>query len=108
VDGAFWYDGSPETLHARNLASNPSCVLHLEDGSAATILEGTSGAATPPAPELAAAISAEFIRKYEEHGYAPGPDSWSGEHAGGLSRFVPAKALAWQEFPKDVTRFRFD
>ncbi|HZD22598.1 MAG TPA: pyridoxamine 5'-phosphate oxidase family protein, partial [Acidimicrobiia bacterium] len=36
----FWYDGSPDTIHARNLARDPSCVLHLESGSQVTILEG--------------------------------------------------------------------
>lgn len=32
VDGRFWYDGAPTTVHVRNLARNPTCSLHLEDG----------------------------------------------------------------------------
>ena len=38
LDGAFWYDGSPKTRHARNLETNTECALHLESGSETTIL----------------------------------------------------------------------
>ena len=42
LDDRFWYDGSPMTRHARNIASNPACALHLESGTTVTIIEGTS------------------------------------------------------------------
>ena len=32
LDGGLYYDGSPVTLHARNVAARGDCVLHLEDG----------------------------------------------------------------------------
>jgi hypothetical protein len=35
------------------------------------------------------------------------PDSWEGPDAGGLRVFTPLKAIAWFDFPTDVTRFRF-
>lgn len=108
VDEQFFYDGSPQTRHARNLAVNPNCALHLEDGIAVTILEGISTVPDPVTGELAERMSAEFIRKYENLGYAPGPDSWSGEGAGGLHVFVPRTAIAWSQFPTDLTRFAFD
>ena len=108
VDGKLWYDGSPHTVHAQNLTSNPNVALHLEDGTRAVIVEGTSHAATPPPSDLAHRLSAEFIRKYAADGYSPGPDSWSDDVAGGLSVFTAAKALAWFSFPTDVTRFRFE
>jgi hypothetical protein len=107
VDGALYYDGSPETRHVRNLRDNPSCALHLEDGTNAVILEGASGPSEPPGPELGARISTSFRRKYEEAGYAPEPDAWEGSGAGGLRRFLPSKAMAWRQFPTDVTRYRF-
>jgi nitroimidazol reductase NimA-like FMN-containing flavoprotein (pyridoxamine 5'-phosphate oxidase superfamily) len=106
VDGAFWYDGSPQTRHVRNLVDNAACTLHLEDGTRAVIVEGIAGPATPPEPALAARLSAAF-GKYKEQGYTPGPDSWQGELAGGLCRLAPTKALAWLNFPVDVTRFRW-
>ena len=106
LDGALWYDGSPQTRHALNLADNPACTLHLEDGTRAVIVEGSSGPTSPPGPQLGARLSTAF-GKYHEQGYTPGPDSWDGEHAGGLCRLAPSKALAWENFPTDVTRFRW-
>jgi hypothetical protein len=108
VDGRFWYDGAPTTVHVRNLADNPACSLHLEDGWKAVILEGTSLPAHPPGLELGGRLAAAFGVKYGERGYRPEPDAWEGPYAGGLRIFTPAKALAWFDFPVDVTRFRFD
>lgn len=107
VDRKLWYDGAPTTVHARNLALNPACTLHLEDGWEAVIVEGTSVPATPPGPDLGVRIAAEFLRKYKERGYEPAADAWDGPDAGGLRTFIPAKAMAWFDFPTDVTRFRF-
>jgi hypothetical protein len=108
VDGAFHYDGSPTTRHAQNLRTNASTVLHLESGTDVVILEGSSRPAEPvDSAALGQRLSAEFARKYGEKGYRPGPDSWSGADAGGLSIFRPAKALAWTQFPTDCTRFTF-
>jgi len=36
-----------------------------------------------------------------------GPDAWEGPDAGGLRGFTAVKAMAWFEFPTDVTRYRF-
>ena len=107
LDGRLWYDGSPETVHATTLRANPRCTLHLESGSRAVILEGTSRPADPPGLEFGARIAAELGRKYSDHGYSPSADAWQGADAGGLAEFTPEKALAWFEFPTDVTRFRF-
>jgi len=106
LDGAFWYDGSPQTRHVRNLVGNAACTLHLEDGTRAVIVEGVAGPTPPPERTLAARLSTAY-RKYDEQGYTPAPDSWEGEHAGGLCRFTPTSALAWLNFPIDVTRFRW-
>lgn len=107
LDGRFWYDGSPDTLHVRNLNHNPACVLHLEDGRQAVIIEGRSDAAAAPGLEFGSRLSEAMSGKYGADGYAPGPDSWEGPDSGGLRVLTPAKALAWFEFPTDMTRFRF-
>jgi hypothetical protein len=107
VDGVLLYDGSPATRHARNLAANSACVLHLESGSEVVILEGDSGPSAPPGPELGRRLSAEIGRKYKALGYAPAADAWEGPDAGGLCRFSPRKGLAWTSFPTDTTRFRW-
>lgn len=107
LDDRFWYDGSPETRHVQNLNLASSCVLHLEDGREAVIVEGHSTAAEPPGLEFGARLSGAMSAKYAEHGYAPGPDSWEGPDAGGLRVLTPVTALAWFDFPSDMTRFRF-
>lgn len=106
LDGMFWYDGSPETLHARNAAENPRCVVHLEDGMDVTIVEGRSVPCDPITGELGERLAAEYARKYAPE-YQPEPDSWSDDIAGGMRKVIPEKALAWTGFPKDLTRFIF-
>ena len=107
VDGRFWYDGALDTVHVRNLNANTACVLHLEDGRQAVIVEGRSEAALPPGLEFGARLAAAFADKYAELGYSPEPDSWQGPNSGGLRVLTPLKAMAWFEFPTDVTRFSF-
>ena len=106
MDQQFFYDGSPDTRHARNVEVNPVCSLHLESGSEVVILEGTS-VATRADPDTLGPRLAEAFGKYHLAGYEPGPDSWAGEGGGGLRVFRPRTALAWFHFPTDATRFRF-
>lgn len=107
LDDRLWYDGSPDTVHVRNLLANPACVLHLEDGWQSVIVEGSAAPADPPGPDVGARIAAAFTEKYGDRGYAPEADAWEGPGAGGLVTFTPTKALAWFDFPSDVTRFTF-
>lgn len=106
LDGAFWHDGSPQTRHVRNLLGNAACTLHLEDGTRAVIVEGSAGPTAPPGPELGGRLATAF-GKYREQGHTPASDSWEGELSGGLCRLAPTRALAWLNFPVDVTRFRW-
>ena len=106
VDGRFWYDGAPTTRHARNLATNPACALHLESGTEAVIVEGTSAPTRAPAETLGMRLAAAYA-KYHDSGYSPAADAWAGEDGGGLSVLTPRRALAWFTFPTDATRFTF-
>jgi len=103
LDGAFWYDGSPQTRHAKNLAENGACALSVGDNEV-TIVEGVSVASDPIAGELGGRLSDELSRKYAPT-YVPSPDSWSDETAGGLRTLTPAKIIAWDDFPGRLTRF---
>ncbi len=107
VDGRFWYDGAPTTVHARNLVVNQSCSLNLENGTEAVIVEGESLPARAPAEGLGARLSEAFA-KYHDLGYQPKADAWAGESGGGLRVLTPRRALAWFAFPADATRFQFD
>jgi hypothetical protein len=106
LDGRFWYDGSPETRHARNAERQPAVTLTLESGSQAVIVEGDSHATRADAEGLGARLSAAF-GKYRDDGYAPAADAWSGDDGGGLRVITPRRVLAWFAFPRDVTRFRW-
>ena len=94
LDDAWWYGGSPGTLHQRNLEHDQRVVVHLEDTMAAVILEGSMERLVPPA-EQAERLKAASKAKY---GYGF-PD--------GLWVLRPERARAWSAFPTDVTRFRF-
>ena len=104
VDGKIYYDGSPETRHARNIEKNPYVSLNLESGSQAVILEGTAAPAGKPSSELGKKLSQAY-KKYKELGYAPGPNSWD---AGGLFVFIPRQCIAWSNFTQDPTKFIFE
>ena len=108
LDDRFWYDGSPMTRHARNIASNPACALHLESGTTVTIIEGTSRPSEPIRGELGERLASEYVRKYERLGYAPAADAWSGDDSGGMCLLTPEKGIAWSQFPNDLTRYVFD
>ena len=103
LDNKFYYDGSPETRHARNILENPHITLNLESGSVAIILEGTSEPAGKPSADFGKRL-AQAYKKYKELGYAPKPDSWD---EGGLYMFTPRQCIAWSNFTQDPTKFVF-
>lgn len=104
VDGKIYYDGSPETRHARNLESNPNVSLHLESGSEAIILEGIAEPAGKPSADLGKNLSQAY-KKYKVMGYVPKPDAWD---KGGLFVFTPRQCIAWSNFTQDPTKFVFE
>ena len=105
LDGKIYYDGSPETRHARNIETNPEVALHLESGERVIILEGASVPSAKPSPELGRSLSEAYKKKYKELGYAPGPHSWD---EGGLFVFTPRQCIAWSKFNEDPTKFLFE
>jgi hypothetical protein len=105
LDNKFYYDGSPETRHARNILENPHVSLHLENGTQAVIMEGTSQPAGKPDPAFAARLAKAIADKYGGDGYSPKPDQWD---EGGLYVFTPRQCLAWTTFFENPTKFTFE
>ena len=105
LDSKIYYDGSPETRHARNIVENPHVSLHLESGEKAIILEGISQPAEKPSLEFAQRLSEAINTKYSEDGYAPEPDQWD---EGGLYVFTPRQCIAWTVFFENPTKFIFE
>lgn len=70
VDGRLYFDGSPETRHARNIAVNPNVNVHLEDGARAVILDGRARAIVPDGglgQSLSRGPIAESMRRLGTH-----------------------------------------
>jgi Pyridoxamine 5'-phosphate oxidase len=105
IDNKFYYDGSPETRHARNIMKNPNVTLNLESGEKAIILEGTSHPAGKPDPEFAKQLAQAISGKYSALGYSPKPDQWDD---GGLYVFTPHQCIAWSSFTENPTKFIFE
>ena len=103
IDGALYFDGSPETRRGRNLAANPAITVHLESGDEVVILEGETQYGGRPDRALAERLAAELARKYAPT-YQPSPDTWN---EGGLWTLRPTVAFGWSEYPANVTRWRF-
>jgi len=105
VDGKIYYDGSPETRHARNIESNSHVSLHLESGTEAIMLEGISAPAEKPSLELGKKLSQAYKKKYKDLGYAPDPHQWD---EGGLYVFSPRQCITWTSFTENPTKFVFE
>ncbi|MFD9939643.1 pyridoxamine 5'-phosphate oxidase family protein [Nonomuraea sp. NPDC059023] len=93
VADAFYFSGGDETVHIRNLRANGHACVHLEDATAAVIVEGTATWTTPD-PDLARRLEAADKEKYGYGAFLP--DVWA---------LRPERVLAWNSLPEDATRF---
>ncbi len=102
MDGTLYVGGSPETRWVRDLRANPRASVHLDDAHDVAILEATvsfpDGLPRDDARQLAAASNAKY-------GYGMTEESYLGP---GAIAIRPRLAFAWKDFPKDMTRFRFE
>jgi Pyridoxamine 5'-phosphate oxidase len=96
VDDTICFGGGPRTRWSRNLEANPRVSVHLEDGTRVVIAEGAVDRLTDAGDPRMKKIDDAYEVKYEMR---HGPPIW-------LLR--PQIVLAWTEFPKDMTRFRFE
>jgi hypothetical protein len=95
VDRCFYFDGGGRK--AKNLATNPAIVVHLESGDEVVIVEGVVDRTAVPAPDRFVRIQDAYAAKYD---YRP-------ETAGQLYTVRPRTVLAWHNLPQDATRWRF-
>jgi len=101
----MYYDGSPETRHAKNISENPFVSLHLEDGSDVVIVNGKVVELTLSPLELRETIARAYTDKYAELGYSPQPTFWEN---GGLYMLSIQTTIAWTSFTEDPTKFVFE
>jgi pyridoxamine 5'-phosphate oxidase-like protein len=100
MEDLWYYGGSEKTVHHRAVSANPNVVIHLEDAMRAVIVEGEVRV-TKPSASVATRLASVSREKY---GYAPSV----ADYRRGTQTLFPSVVLAWTEFPKDATRFRFE
>ncbi|HEX5013315.1 MAG TPA: pyridoxamine 5'-phosphate oxidase family protein [Candidatus Limnocylindrales bacterium] len=103
VDGVLYVGGSGETRWVRDLAANPKVSVHLDivDGDV-VIVDGDAEVLQENSDEFAERMAAASGVKYPEYGMTP--ESYKGP---GPIAIRPRKVIAWTDFMKDPTRFRF-
>ena len=99
LDDRWFYGGSPQTQHHRNLERNPQAVVHLDDTMQVVIVEGSMERLIPDA-ETASRLAAASNGKY---GYGQTPETYTA----GVWALHPERARAWSAFMSDATRFMF-
>ena len=102
LDDTWYYGGSPDTVHNRNLKDNPSVSVHIGDGLEAVIVEGRSQHIVA-FPELATELAAAQNRKYPQYGEAK-PETYTTR---GVLAVRARRVLAWTNLPVNATRFLF-
>ncbi len=95
VDNGLYFSGGDMTRHAKNLASNPNMIAHLESGDQVVIVYGTAEKATDVSKDILSRIEADYTRKY-------------GAGEGANYKLVPHKIIAWTAYPTTPTRFLFE
>jgi nitroimidazol reductase NimA-like FMN-containing flavoprotein (pyridoxamine 5'-phosphate oxidase superfamily) len=96
VDNALYFEGSPQTRWARNLAVNPAASINLESGIDVVIAEGTVSF-FPLSDELRSRLIDLWSVKYGQYG--PQPDTEA------MFRFVPRTVRAFGESLQDGARW---
>lgn len=104
VDGVIYVGGSPATRWVRDLAANAHVSVHLDtlDGDV-VIVEGEAEILASNSDAFAERMAAASKAKYPEYGMTAASFKGPGPIA-----IRPRKVVAWTNFMKNPTRFRFD
>jgi nitroimidazol reductase NimA-like FMN-containing flavoprotein (pyridoxamine 5'-phosphate oxidase superfamily) len=101
VDDVLYVGGSDEARWVRNLEAAPQVSVHL-DGPDVVIVEGEAKLLHGVPKELAERLAAASNAKYPEYGMTA--ESYAGPGPFAIS---PRKVIAWTDFARNPTRFRF-
>jgi len=103
LDGVIYVGGSPETRWVQEVAANPHVSVHLDGVDDVVIVDGEAEVLTGVENDLAKRMAAASNAKYPEYGMTPAFYVSNGAIAIRLR-----KVIAWTDFTKNPTRFRFE
>lgn len=103
VEGAIFVGGSPQTRWVQDVAFNPHVSVHLDGVGDVVIVDGQAEILRGIEADLAERLAAASNAKYPEYGMTP-----AFYRSNGAIAIRPRKVIAWTDFTKDPTRFRFD
>jgi hypothetical protein len=89
---------------ARNLAANPACVIHVQQGEDVVIVEGDARLLTDPDPAVLERCRLGFAKYATSHANQVDPVAWVGK---GFWEVVPRVAFGFSDYVTDATRWRF-
>ena len=102
-EGAIYVGGSPETAWVRDLLANPNVSVHLDSTDGVVIVEGVAESGGGGIAGDAAERLADLLGERFPYG-RPKAEDFAVQ---GSIAIRPTTVVAWRDFAKDPTRFRF-
>jgi len=101
LDNSFYFETTPSTVKGRNLARNPSIVVHTQDGYDTVIVEGT--VSREKNPEVMRRLKKGYKAKYD---YTP---DWARPGGDSVYRVEPKVVHAWKapRMHQSIVKFVF-
>jgi Pyridoxamine 5'-phosphate oxidase len=103
-EGRIYVGGSPETAWVRDLLANPNVVVHLDSTDGIVIVDGIAESGGGGISGDAAERLADLLGERFPYGRPKAEDF----AAQGSIAVRPRVIVAWRDFARDPTRFRFD
>ena len=102
-EGLIYVGGSPETAWVRDLLANPNVSIHLDSTDGIVIAEGVAASGGGGISGDAAERLADLLGERFPYGRPKAEDL----AVLGSIAICPRTVVAWRDFAKDPTRFRF-
>ena len=103
VDGAIYVGGSPKTRWVQEVADSPHVSIHLDGVDDVLIVDGEAQVLTSLEDGLAERLATASKAKFPEYGMTA-----AFYKSNGAIEIRLRKVIAWTDFTKNPTRFRFD
>ena len=102
-EGRIYVGGSPETAWIRDLLANPNVAVHLDSADGIVIVDGVAESRGGRIADDAAERLADLLGERFPYGRPKAEDL----AVQGSIAIRPRTIVAWRDFAKDPTRFRF-